>query len=572
GTLSGTPTAVGTFNFTVTATDANSFTGAQAYSLQVDPKPVTFSPASGALPSAIVGTAYSQTVTAANGTLTSATGLPSGLSFDPSTGLISGTPISAGSANITITATDAGNAPATVNYTLTVNAAPVVLSPTPGALPNAAVGVAYDQSITITNGTATQLTSYGNPPYWGLTAELSANVVRVHGTPLQKGPFPYPLAFKVKDGNNVETTVQYSITIDAAQPVVFSPAAGALANATVGSAYSQTITVTGGTIVSTGLLPDGLTMDFSTGTISGTPTTVESRSFNVNVMDGASHIVSAQYSIAVDAQPVTFSPVAGSLPNATVGSAYSQTITVTGGTIVSTGALPAGLTMDFSTGTISGTPTSVESRSFNVNVQDGGGQIVSAQYSLTVEAALPVFTNVTPSSGPVAGGNLVVINGANLSSVIEVSFVGYPAEILQRTDTAITVKVPPSSQGQSAWVQLISPYNNPVIYDAYKYVAPPAIFTPAAGALPDATLGQPYSQTITVTGGIVLGYTNLPAGLSMDTTTGILSGTPMVIGTTSFDLQVQDNNNEVVSATYSITVKAKPAIVSPAAGRLSDAK
>ena len=96
GVLSGTPTASGTFTFTVTAMDAHSCTGSQAYSLIINPgscPTVTLSPTS--LPDGKVGTAYSQAITASGGTtpysyaVTSGT-LPTGASLSL-TGVLSGT-------------------------------------------------------------------------------------------------------------------------------------------------------------------------------------------------------------------------------------------------------------------------------------------------------------------------------------------------------------------------------------------------------------------------------------------------------------------------------------------------
>ena len=81
GVFSGTPTAVGTYTFTVTATDTVGETGGQTYTVSINP-PVTLTPA---LPSASVGAAYHQTIAATGGTGTltfsSASPLPAGLTL-----------------------------------------------------------------------------------------------------------------------------------------------------------------------------------------------------------------------------------------------------------------------------------------------------------------------------------------------------------------------------------------------------------------------------------------------------------------------------------------------------------
>jgi Putative Ig domain len=98
GVLSGTPTAAGSFNFTVTATDSASSPGSRAYVLIVAAPALTLSPASGAL-SGTVGTAFAPTFTVSGGTspyiysLTINSGaMPTGLSF--AAGVLSGTPTS----------------------------------------------------------------------------------------------------------------------------------------------------------------------------------------------------------------------------------------------------------------------------------------------------------------------------------------------------------------------------------------------------------------------------------------------------------------------------------------------
>lgn len=67
--------------------------------------------------------------------------------------------------------------------------------------------------------------------------------------------------------------------------------------------------------------------------------------------------------------------VGQSLPNGTTGMAYSQTISVTGGTppftwSLSSGTLPPGLTLGSSTGTISGTPTAAGTWTFVLQATD----------------------------------------------------------------------------------------------------------------------------------------------------------------------------------------------------------
>lgn len=105
------------------------------------------------------------------------------------------------------------------------------------------------------------------------------------------------------------------------------------------------------------------------------------------------------------------SPAAGALASATVGNSHAQTFTASGGTApyswsVTSGALPAGLNLNPSTGTISGTPTTVESASFTITVTDSATSpaVASRAYSLNVQAH---GTGGTPGTGSGGGGGCV---------------------------------------------------------------------------------------------------------------------------------------------------------------------
>jgi len=127
GLLSGAPTAFGTFNFSVRATDANGCQGTRAYSWTVNPPcpGVTVNPAS--LPNGTQGTAYNQTLTATGGSApysftVSAGILPTGLSL-AANGALTGPLMASGSFNFAVKAADASGCFGTRSYAVTINPA-----------------------------------------------------------------------------------------------------------------------------------------------------------------------------------------------------------------------------------------------------------------------------------------------------------------------------------------------------------------------------------------------------------------------------------------------------------------
>ena len=80
------------------------------------------------------------------------------------------------------------------------------------------------------------------------------------------------------------------------------------------------------------------------------------------------------------------------LPAGTAGTAYSATLSATGGTqpytwSVSHGSLPPGLRLNHKTGVISGTPLWPGTKKFTITVTDAGTPVresLSAQFSITI--------------------------------------------------------------------------------------------------------------------------------------------------------------------------------------------
>ena len=114
--------------------------------------------------------------------------------------------------------------------------------------------------------------------------------------------------------------------------------------------------------MTSGTLPAGLSLDTSTGALTGTPTTDGSYSFTITATDTYGAVGSESFSLSVDpaaAPSLVFTPSGGALPAAMAGEDYSQAISASGGSgsllySLDSGTMPQGMILNVSTGALSG--------------------------------------------------------------------------------------------------------------------------------------------------------------------------------------------------------------------------
>jgi hypothetical protein len=192
-------------------------------------------------------------------------------------------------------------------------------------------------------------------------------------------------------------TATAGVTDGVAPTFLFAPiiTTTSLPGGTVSTAYSTTLTASGtGALtwaLTSGTLPAGLTLS-SAGVISGTPSTAGAPTIAVTVTDAATSLTAAQsFTLTVVAVTTAVSIPTTTLPGASLGQAYTTTVASLNGVApvvwsLTVGTLPAGLTLNETTGVISGTPTAVGTSAITVRVASAEGSIATRALSLAVTA------------------------------------------------------------------------------------------------------------------------------------------------------------------------------------------
>jgi hypothetical protein len=566
GVLSGTPTQVGSFPITITATDANGCTGTSGtYTLVIGCQTISVTNPANANGTANAAFSETFTQTGAIGTATFTLGsgtLPAGITL-AANGVLSGTPTQTGSFPITVTVTDSNGCTGTgATYTLVIACQTITVTNPANA--NGTVSAPFSETFTQTGsiGTATFTLGSGTLPA-GIT--LATNGV-LSGTPTQPGSFP--ITVTVTDSNGCTgTSATYTLVIACQTITVTNPA-----NTTgpAGAPFSETFTQTGAigtaTFTTASTLPTGLTLS-SAGVLSGTPSQGGTFPIVVTVTDSNGCTgTSATYPLTITCPVITVTNPANA--NGTANAAFSETFTQTGAIGTATfslgsGTLPTGLTLDPFTGVLSGTPTQTGSFPITVLVTDGNGCTgVSATYTLVIACQTITVTNPANAAG-VAGAafsETFTQTGAIGTATFTVGSGTLPTGLTLATNGVLSGT--PTQTGSFPITVTVTDSNGCTGTSAtYTIVISCQTITVTNPANANGTILVAFSETFTQTGAIgTATFTTsdpLPAGLTLSSA-GVLSGTPTVTGSFPITVTVTDSNGCTgTGATYTIVISCQ---------------
>ena len=327
--------------------------------------------------------------------------------------------------------------------------------------------------------------------------------------------------------------------------------------------------------VSSGTLPAGISLNASTGVISGTPTAIYSTADVVIGVKDANNLpasTTATVSFTAVARPTTTSTNTTTRTLA-VGLPISSftPITGTGGTapltyFISSGTLPSGLTLDSTTGLVSGTPTAAYSSATVVfGVKDANNVIPVSSSTSSVPIAVNKgsqtisYTSSAPSSATIGGDTYTPIAASTSGLALTLTIDASSASVCSLSGGVVTFtgsgtcKINANQSGNADYNAAAQ------VQQSFTVLGrPTAVASTTAQSLTAGTAMASFTPLTGAGGSSPLTYYissgTLPAGLSLSASTGAVTGTPTgAFASSNIVFAVKDANNSVATTTSTVS-------------------
>lgn len=549
GLISGKPLEVGAFKLTIEKTN-ESGSATKEYALNiihVAPRMETkaFDPAT-------IGVPYSMQIQAVGVDLVYSIhygSLPAGLTLNPETGLISGTPTETKREVIRVRVTNSGGYADLLNTFASNEVAPIMNTT---SLPSGMVGEPYYGKIEATGEALTYGIGNQRLPA-GLSIDSETGVIS--GTPTSESQTSFNFVVQ-NSGGSASNLIPLYIA-----PQVPTITTESLPDGYTGARYSHNLTGDGTSnkfSIIKGELPPGMRINSISGTIDGTPTATARGDYTFTIQkSNVSGTVSKEFTLRISYISPTITNT--TLIDGRLNMTYSDAIKGVGTSVVHSiieGSLPPGLSLNRDNGAITGAPTATGEYKFTVLKSNLDGE-ASKELTITVKHVAPTITTRTLPNVIEGVHYEFALEGTGEESTYAITSGTLPEGINLDADTGVFSGVT-TAKGQ--YILTVTKTNSGGVATRSMMmkvtIAPPVITTTS---YPDPIVGVPYSFQIQATGESIAwsqpgGSGTLPPGLSLDYSTGVISGVPTTVGPRAFTIQAT-NSGGTAELRSSITVK-----------------
>ena len=317
-------------------------------------------------------------------------------------------------------------------------------------------------------------------------------------------------------------------------------------------------------------LPTGLSINSSTGAITGTPTaTSAATNYTVTVTDASNATSTAQFSLTVNGAVTATQAVSSKMLTVNAAVTAFTPVTGSGGTGPLTysvsPSLPTGLSINSTTGAITGTPTATSAATnYTVTVTDANGATNTAQFSLTVNGAVTATQTVSSKmltvNAAVTAFTPVTGSGGTAPLTYSVS-PSLPTGLSINPSTGAITGTPIATSAATNYTVTVTDANGAINTAQFGLTVNGAVTATQAVSSKMLTVNAAVTAftPVTASGGTgPLTYSvspSLPTGLSINSTTGAITGTPTAASAaTNYTVTVTDANGATNTAQFSLTV------------------